>query len=88
MFSNAPNPFAGSTKISFYVPSTAEISVEVFDVAGRKVCDLYAGEAPAGRSEFLWDGRDASGRELVSGVYFCKVRFGSMSISKKMLKIR
>jgi hypothetical protein len=88
MFSNAPNPFTGSTKISFYVPSTAEISVEVFDVAGRKVCDLYAGETPAGRSEFLWDGRDASGRELVSGVYFCKVRFGSMSISKKMLKIR
>ncbi len=88
MFSNSPNPFTGSTKISFYVPSTAEISVEVFDVAGRKVCDLYSGEAPAGRSEFLWDGRDASGRELVSGVYFCKVRFGSMSVSKKMLKIR
>jgi len=88
MFSNTPNPFTGSTKISFYVPSTADISVEVFDVAGRKVCDLYAGEAPAGRSEFLWDGRDASGRELASGVYFCKVSFGSMSISKKMLKIR
>ena len=88
VFSNSPNPFTGSTKISFYVPSTGEISVEVFDVAGRKVCDLYAGEAPTGRSEFLWDGRDASGRELVSGVYFCKVRFGSMSISKKMLKIR
>ena len=86
--SNAPNPFTGSTRIAFYMPSATEISVSVFDVAGRKVCDLYLGEAAVGTNEFLWDGRDPSGRELSTGVYFCKIRFGSMSISKKMLKIK
>ena len=87
MLSNAPNPFTGSTRISFYMPSVAEISVAVFDVAGRKVCDLYSGEAVGGMNEFLWDGRDPSGRELANGVYFCKIRFGSMSVSKKIIKI-
>lgn len=88
LLSNAPNPFTGSTRIAFYIPSAAAISVAVFDAAGRKICDLYSGEASVGTNEFLWDGRDASGRELVTGVYFCKIQFGSMSVSKKMLKIR
>jgi len=87
MLSNAPNPFTGSTRIALYMPSSAEISVTVFDVAGRKICDLFTGGATVGTNEFLWDGRDASGRELAAGVYFCKIRFGSMSVSKKMLKI-
>ena len=88
MLSNAPNPFTGSTRISFYSPAAADIEVAVFDVAGRKVCDLFSGEAAAGMNEFLWDGRDPSGRELAAGVYFCKIRFGAMSVSKKILKIQ
>jgi hypothetical protein len=88
ILSNAPNPFTGSTKISFFLPSTRNVSVSIFDAAGRKVCELFSGEAAQGANEFNWDGRDATGRELSSGIYFCKIDFGSMSISRKILKVR
>jgi hypothetical protein len=88
ILSNAPNPFAGSTKISFFLPSGRNVTVSIFDAAGRKVCELFSGEAGPGANEFNWDGRDASGRELSTGVYFCKIDYGAMSISRKMLKIR
>jgi hypothetical protein len=88
MLWNAPNPFAGSTRISFSVPARGQAIVSIFDAAGRKVCELYSGEVAQGVNRFAWNGTDGSGRELASGVYFCTIEVGSISISRKMLKIR
>jgi hypothetical protein len=88
ILSNAPNPFAGSTKISFLLPSVQKVTVSIFDVTGRKVRELFSGETGPGANELLWDGKDASGRGLSTGVYFCKIEYGAMLISRKMLKIR
>jgi hypothetical protein len=85
---NTPNPFAGSTRISFSVPAGGRAIVSIFDVAGRKVCELYSGEVVQGVNRFAWNGTDGSGRELASGVYFCTIEVGSISISRKMLKIK
>jgi hypothetical protein len=88
ILSSAPNPFNGATKISLHMPAAADIGVAVFDAAGRRVRELHAGRVPAGASEFLWNGKDASGRELAPGVYFCAIRIGSISLSKKMVMVR
>ena len=85
---NTPNPFAGSTRISFSVPAGGRATVSIFDAAGRKVSEIYSGEVTGGLNNFAWNGRDRSGRELSSGVYFCKIEIGSISISRKMLKIK
>jgi flagellar hook assembly protein FlgD len=45
----------------------------VFDVGGRLVRELWAGERAAGRHELTWDGRDAAGRAVASGVYLARV---------------
>jgi hypothetical protein len=85
---NAPNPFAGSTRISLSVPVGGEATVSIFDAAGRKVYEIYRGEVTQGVNNFSWNGMDGSGRELASGVYFCKIEVGAISVSRKMLKIR
>ncbi len=85
---NAPNPFAGSTRISLSVPAAGKAIVSIYDAAGRRICEVYSGEIVQGVNSFSWNGTDGSGRELASGVYFCKIEVGSISISRKMLKIR
>ena len=55
---NAPNPFNPSTRIRFMMPTTARAELVVFDVGGRRVRTLLAGEVEAGSAETSWDGRD------------------------------
>ena len=87
LLSNHPNPFPGSTEIRLAVPGTQDVTVAIFDAAGRKICDVFTGEVK-GSATFLWDGKDAAGREVASGVYFCKFTMGSATMSKKMMKVR
>ena len=64
-----PNPFGSSTSISFRLPESSSVSIEVIDLAGRRVRQLAAGEIYSGEGSFSWDGRDDSGRLAPSGIY-------------------
>lgn len=88
LLGNTPNPFTKSTEISFNLPEKQKVTLTIFDAAGRRVCDLFSGEASKGRNTFTWDGMDKSGQPLTSGVYFCKLKAGSFVLSRKMLKLR
>ena len=68
----APNPFQTHTTITYSSPPSAETTLDVFDVAGRRVTTIDI-ERDAGRSEIRWDGRDETGRPLGSGVYFVRL---------------
>jgi len=50
--------------------------LEVYNVAGQKVVALMQGDYRAGAHVLRWDGRDANGGELGSGVYFYRLRAG------------
>lgn len=52
---------------------SGRVSVEIFTVQGRKVRTLADREMSAGRHEMAWDGRDASGMRMPSGIYFYRV---------------
>jgi hypothetical protein len=66
-----PNPFNPSTRIEFTLPSAARVTLRVYDVAGRLVRTLAAGEAfGAGPNSIAWNGATESGRPAASGVYF------------------
>ena len=70
-----PNPFNPLTTISFDVPRTGVVDLEVFDVAGRKVRTLHLGETfEAGRHAVVWNGTDDHGRSLASGVYHIRLK--------------
>ncbi|MFH1279913.1 MAG: C25 family cysteine peptidase [Candidatus Eisenbacteria bacterium] len=68
-----PNPFNPRTTIGFSMPTEGRALIRVYDIAGREVATLINATVPAGRHEVLWDGKNGSGRDVTSGIYF--VRF-------------
>ncbi|MBM4131853.1 T9SS type A sorting domain-containing protein, partial [bacterium] len=86
---NAPNPFNPSTTISFRLAEAGATTVRVHDVAGRLVRTLLASEErAAGEHAVVWDGRDADGRAVESGIYLCRVESGSSRELRKMTLLK
>ncbi len=78
-----PNPFSAGTAFDVTVPRNADVSVEIFDVGGRRVLDLARLDAGATRLSF--DGRDARSRLLPSGVYFLRVHAANETVTRKLV---
>lgn len=86
---NYPNPFNPSTTIPFYLPIKDRISLRVFDVLGREVRTLINNEEyAAGVGNVIWDGTNATGQQVVSGVYFYTLRFGNFEKTNKMMLVK
>ncbi|MGD8627995.1 MAG: FlgD immunoglobulin-like domain containing protein, partial [bacterium] len=85
---NAPNPFAGSTVISYEIPRAGRVYADVITIDGRLVSQLESGMMIPGRHDVVWDGTDANGGQVASGVYFYRVRFDQKTITKKMVHLR
>ncbi len=68
-----PNPFNPSTNVAFDLARAGQVRLMVYDVAGRRVAELHAGELPVGRHTFRWDGRDYDGRTVSAGVYLVRL---------------
>ncbi len=72
------------TKISFSLPSSQPVRLEIYGVDGRKVATLIDEVRAAGLHEVLWMGRDDSGRGVASGTYFYRLNAGPYSDTGKM----
>jgi len=88
LYSNYPNPFNSGTTIEFYLPQTAEIKIEIYNLLGQKVRTLWNGQHPAGQHQLRWDGRDDADREVASGVYLFQLKTDGWRQSKKLILIR
>ena len=85
---NVPNPFNPSTAITFRLPAPGPVSLEVFDMRGRRVKVLFRGGAEQGNHTVYWDGTGVDGRRLASGVYFYRLQAGQESITRKMILVK
>jgi M6 family metalloprotease-like protein len=85
---NFPNPFNPTTSIAFYLPERLRVQLEVFDVSGRLVSRLSDGVFEAGPHRVEWNGTDANGTRVSSGVYVYRLTAGHRSISKKMILLK
>jgi hypothetical protein len=85
---NYPNPFNPETVIPFSLPEGARVTLEVFDVRGRRVAGLLEGWLPAGAHSARWSGRTDMGAEAPAGIYFCRLSAGEQVATRKMLMIR
>ena len=84
---NVPNPFNPATKISFYVPERTMVTLSIYDVEGNRVRTLVDGMTDGGYQDRIWDGRDANGNQVGSGVYFCRLAAGGRTLTRKMVHI-
>lgn len=85
---NYPNPFSGSTRVQFNLEQASDLLLEVFDLNGLKVKTLATGNAPAGPSEILWDGRNDNGNLLAPGAYFLRLSTVNHTLVRRCILIR
>ncbi|HMB68153.1 MAG TPA: T9SS type A sorting domain-containing protein, partial [bacterium] len=84
-----PNPFRSGTQLKFALPEAGPVHLDVIDVRGRLVVRVLNGERrPAGPQAVAWEGRDASGSSVASGVYFLRLRAGDDLRTRKVLRLR
>lgn len=72
--SNYPNPFATSTRLSFYTPESGNVLIEVYSTTGQMVKNISIGHTEAGSHEISLDAS-----QLAKGYYMCKMRIQSGS---------
>ncbi|MCK6620212.1 MAG: T9SS type A sorting domain-containing protein [Calditrichaceae bacterium] len=85
---NYPNPFNPSTTIAFALPRQGKVKLEIFDILGRRVRSLLDQPMQPGRFKIEWDGRNAGGEAVASGVYFYRLVAGDFVGVKKMVLLR
>ena len=85
---NYPNPFNPETKISFVLSRRSKVSLEIFDILGRKVKTLFSGYASAGEHKFLWNGYDDAGYQVSTGTYIYRLKAGDNFKTRKMILLR
>ncbi len=71
-----PNPARENCTVRFVVPATGRVTVQIYDLAGRKVRTLVTGTLGAGEHDVGWDRRDDAGRACANGLYFARLRIG------------
>jgi len=81
---NYPNPFNAITSINYNVKTKGKVNLTVYNILGRKVRTLVNQVQNLNRYEVIWDGRDDSGKELSTGIYFCRFKAGDFEELKKM----
>ena len=72
---NYPNPFNASTTIKFALPSDSKVTLKIYNIVGQVVRE-YSEFMTAGNRSITWDGNNAKGDVVASGVYFYKLTAG------------
>jgi hypothetical protein len=83
-----PNPFQGTTTIGYAVTQDAEVKLTIHNALGRRVVTLADGHATAGQHALSWDGRDAAGNPVGSGVYWVRLESAGKAESKSLVIAR
>ncbi|MFZ5516935.1 MAG: LamG-like jellyroll fold domain-containing protein [Candidatus Zhuqueibacterota bacterium] len=87
LYDNYPNPFNPETMIRFFLPEASPVKIVIYSVTGARVSTLMDARCEAGFHELTWNGTDARGNSMSSGVYFYKLtgHAGASSVKKMLL---
>jgi len=85
---NYPNPFNPTTTIQYSLPGAEQVKLTVFDIRGQEVITLQDDVKPPGNYEVQWNGNDATGNPVSTGIYFCRIVAGEYSQTIKMTYLR
>jgi uncharacterized protein (DUF362 family) len=85
---NYPNPFNQGTTIAFDLSTAEKARIIIHSIDGRSIRTLTEAWLQAGHHTLAWDGRDASGKDLPSGIYIVTLKAGEFSQTRKMSIVR
>lgn len=83
-----PNPFNGSTHLSFELDREGVMELSVYDLGGQRITSLAEAYYGVGHHEVVWRARSADGRRLASGVYFVRLRVGKTQRWQRILLLK
>jgi hypothetical protein len=86
--SNYPNPFNARTEIKFGLSADGHVSLDIYDIGGRKIKTLVDGSMTAGVHSINWNSRNDSGDLVASGTYFYKLTTDTDNMVKKMVLLK
>ena len=85
---NFPNPFNPTTRIEFSIPEESKVELSIFNIKGQKIKSLLSDQIAAGEHSIIWNGEDASGKKVSSGVYLYKLNTGKQTYANKMVLVK
>lgn len=85
---NYPNPFNPSTTIRYELPITADVNITIYNTLGQQVRVLLDDQNAAGQYEIQWDGRDANGHPVASGLYLYRFESTQFQQTQKMILLK
>ena len=84
-----PNPSPGLTNLTVVLARTSRVNIDLLNMHGKVVNQVFYGELPSGKSDFQWNGDDHQGNCLPSGIYMCRCITSDQSpVIEKLLIIR
>ncbi|MFH1861931.1 MAG: S8 family serine peptidase, partial [bacterium] len=83
LYQNSPNPFNPNTEIRFALPKMSQVSLAVYDLAGRNVATLVNSTLEAGEHRITFDATN-----LASGMYICQLQAGNYQETRKMILLK
>ena len=85
---NYPNPFNPSTTIEYSLPEQADVEISIYNLIGQRVSTIVDEEKPSGSYSVTWDGTDDNGKPVATGIYFYRLKAGSIQETRKMMLLK
>ncbi len=85
---NYPNPFNAKTTIFYSLEKESRVTIDIYDLSGRRVASIVNSNQPAGDHQVIWDGADSDGNPVSSGVYFYRLIVEDKSLTRRMTLLK
>jgi tetratricopeptide (TPR) repeat protein len=84
----APNPFNPATTLTFSLTEPQRVELAIYNVLGQVIRVLSSRTLPAGEHRVTWDGKDALGNDVGTGIYVASLRAGATALAVKIALLR
>ncbi len=89
LFPNYPNPFNPSTTINYHLASSGNVELRIYNALGQLVRTIVSNQyQETGKYSVRWDGRNAYGQQVASGIYIYRLKADGFVKSRKMMLIK
>lgn len=83
-----PNPFNREVLIEYHLPVDSYVSIDIYDLLGKKVKSILSADQTDGSYRMIWDGTNSNGEYVDSGVYFYVLKAGRSTHTERMVLLK